>query len=113
MSDLVERLRTATQPMTFVDADWQTITIKAGPSIFDEAADEIERLTAALAEAETTAWNAAIEAAAVAVDLRAELNARERDEEGYESEDWAVLNRGVFVLQNAATAIRALRKETP
>lgn len=60
MSDLAKRLRVLPSK-----------TALGGPIIDiakidrerNEAADEIERLTAALAAAEVTAWNAAIEAA--------------------------------------------------
>ncbi len=75
MSNLVERLRSdakkyreGTGAGVHEELDYQW-SDKPHRHVYDlcrrleEAADEIERLTAALAAAEVTAWNAAIEAA--------------------------------------------------
>ena len=72
-----------------------------------ESAGMVVVSVAALREARAKA----LEEAAKVLDVAIERNAKQRDEEDPDSEDWAVLNRGVFVLSNAAAAIRALAQK--
>lgn len=110
--DIVERLN-------WLCTDWDKSQMVDGEPPLDDvrvgdlrkAAAEITRLRARLEEAEAAkadVWDEAMKAAENRLMERTVENIFQRDAEGPDSEDWDALDRGVFVLDNALNAIRAL-----